>query len=310
MPLGKAGGRTDVRARGSWGRVVATQGRRVVVRGEDGAEILCWLSGQRAVIGDRACFLPSGQGEGKLTAIGPRERALGRSDFKGREQEVASHLGGMLVCGSVVAPAWRPALVDRYQVAADQAGLEVIIVATKTDLGVPQEVADDLAQREALGTPVVRVSTTTGEGIEALRAVLAAQEVPGPWVMVGPSGVGKTSLAAVLLPEQDVGPVGEISAYWDTGRHTTTHSRIFASTDGYEIADSPGIRSFLPSGLEAEVVRDHFPGIGPLPCRYRDCLHRPEEDGCAAEATVPAEVLLRYRQLLQEVLDVAARARP
>jgi ribosome biogenesis GTPase len=294
-------------ARAIGGRVVATLGRRVVVF--DGErERVCHLSGQRAVIGDRVRFLPQGDLEGKLFEVLPRARTLVRVDFKGREQEIAANLGGLVIVASAASPAYRAGLVDRYLVGASLAGLAPLLVVNKIDLGVSEEVERDLALRAADGLDVLRVSTSTGEGLDGLRAWLSASDADGPWALVGHSGVGKTSLIAALLPGVDVGPIGEISEYWESGRHTTTHSRIFPCGEA-EIADSPGIRTFLPNGLSSETVRDHFPGMGPLRCRYRDCLHRPGEDGCAAEAAVDPEVLARYRRVLEEVQDVSLRQR-
>lgn len=294
--------------RGVLGRVMGTQGRRVVVHGDDGKDRLCFLSGQRAVIGDRVRYLESGPDEGKLVDVLPRARALVRVDFKGREQEIAANLGGLVVVASACAPVYRAGLLDRYLIGASVAGLDAIVVLTKIDLGVPVEVEEDLAARERDGQLVVRCSTTTGEGVDAVRAALEAADASGPWAFVGHSGVGKTSVIRCLLPDIDVGPVGEISEYWDTGRHTTTHSRIFALGTA-EVADSPGIRTFLPSGLNPETVRDHFPGVVGLPCKYRDCLHREGEEGCEAQREVDPAVLVRYRRVLEEVSDVTLRQR-
>lgn len=293
--------------KGKPGRVIATVGRRVVVR-DDVGERVCFLSGRRAVVGDLVRWVEAQGSGGKLVQVEPRERALVRMDFKGRQQVVASHLGGLLVVASTDQPHYRPGLMDRYEVGANVAGIDMAIVLTKTDLG-PSDLADrDLAIRESRGIPVMRVCNPTGHGVPIVQEFLRTA-TPGPWAFVGHSGVGKTSLAAALLPEVDVGPIGEISEFWDAGRHTTTSSRIYALPDGGEIADSPGIRTFLPSGLDPHVVRDHFPGLDVSGCRYRDCLHREGEDGCAAPEEVTAEMLVRYRRLLVEVTDLHARRR-
>lgn len=291
------------------GRVVGTRGRRVLVRDAQG-ERVCFLSGHRVVIGDRVTWVEARGEGGKITGVLPRERALGRADFKGREQVVAANLGGLLVMSSAKHPPYRSGLIDRYQLAALQAGVEVALVLSKADLGVDEEVEADLAWRESLGVPVFRTVPTTGEGIEAVRTFLAAHAAEGPWALVGHSGVGKTSLIHALLPEADVGPMGAVSEYWDTGTHSTTHSRLFELAPGVEIADSPGIRTFLPSGLSPALVKLLFPGMGGVGCRYRDCLHRPGEDGCNAEAEVDEALLARYRRLLGEVVEIDQRSKP
>lgn len=287
------------------GRVVETRGRRVLVRDEAG-ERVCFLAGHRAVIGDAVTWVEvEGEG-GKLVDVLPREGTLVRIDANGREQVLAAHLDGIVVVTAGREPPFRAGLVDRYVVACSTGGLSPIVVVNKLDQGIPDEVDEALRLREERGLAVLRVSAHTGEGIEALRQALTE----GTWALVGHSGVGKTSLVAALLPEDDVGAIGELSEYWGTGQHTTTGSRIFALPDGGEVVDSPGIRTFAPGHLTAADVRLHFPGIGTLGCRYRDCLHRPDEDGCTAEADVPAELLASYRRMLAEVKGIEARNRP
>ncbi|MEQ1506847.1 MAG: GTPase RsgA, partial [Myxococcota bacterium] len=125
------------------------------------------------------------------------------------------------------------------------------------------------------------------------------------------SGVGKTALAGALLPGVDVGEIGHLSAYWGQGRHTTSHSRLFAVPTGGWIVDSPGIRTFAPGRIDAEALRDHFPGIGPgIGCKYRDCLHRDGESGCVAEAEVAPALVASYRRLLAEIVRIDDARRP
>ena len=287
------------------GRVVETRGRRVLVRDAEG-ERVCFLAGHRAVIGDQVQWVPA-QGEGgKLVAVEPREGTLVRMDARGREQVLAAHLSGIAVVVAAREPPFRGGLVDRYLVACSVGGLQPLLVLNKVDQGVPDDVEAALALRVAAGLEVVRVSAHEGTGTDALAGRLSA----GTWVLVGHSGVGKTSLVSALLPERDVGPIGDLSAYWGTGQHTTTGSRVFDLPRGGEVVDSPGIRTFAPGHLDIAQVRLHFPGVGDLGCRYRDCLHRPEEDGCVAEETCEPELLASYRRLLGEVMAIDERRRP
>jgi ribosome biogenesis GTPase len=288
------------------GRVVATLGRRVVVRhGEE--DVVCFLSGQRAVVGDRVRWVEAAGEGGKLVGVEPRVGVLVRTDLRASEQVLAANLQGILVVTAGLEPPFRPGLLDRYLVAAALGGLAAVVVLNKVDLGVPDDVEEALALRASVA-PIVRVSARTGEGLDELTRLLA--EATGPWCLVGHSGVGKTSLAAALLPDEDVGAVGDISEHWGTGQHTTTGSRLFVLPGGGELVDSPGIRTFAPGGLASADVRDHFPAVGGLQCRYRDCLHREGEDGCVADAEVPAPLLASYRRLLAEVLDLEERRRP
>lgn len=286
------------------GRVVQTRGRRVLVRDVDGPdERVCFLAGHRAVVGDRVEWVEAKGEGGKLVGVGDRDGVLVRTDATGREQVLAAHLDGLMVVAATRNPPFRVGLIDRYVVACSTAGLEPVVVLNKAEDGVPEGVLEELALR---GLDVLVVSAHTGLGLDGLRERLSG----GTWAMVGHSGVGKTSLVAALLPEQDVGPVGDLSDYWGTGQHTTTGSTVFQLPDGGEVVDSPGIRTFAPGHLEAGQVRMHFPGVGALGCRYRDCLHRPDEDGCVAEEEVHASLLASYRRLLTEVLVREEKAKP
>ena len=288
------------------GRVVATLGRRVVVRDAEG-ERVCFLSGQRAVVGDEVHWVEA-QGEGgKLVGVQDRRTVLVRTDLRGKEQILAANLHGIVIVTAPMEPPFRAGLLDRYLVAAGVGDLEAVVVLNKIDQGVPEEVEQALVARSAAGIEVLRVSAHGEQGMAALGERLASA---GPWSLVGHSGVGKTSLAAWLVPDEDVGAIGELSEHWGTGQHTTTGSRIFDLPGGAELIDSPGIRTFAPGRLDAESVRRHFPVVREVVCRYRDCLHREGEDGCTAEASVPAELLASYRRLLAEIEGIDARRRP
>lgn len=291
------------------GRVVETRGRRVAVRHTDG-ESVCFLSGHRAVVGDEVRFVDAEGGGGKVTAVLARRTELARVDFKGKPQVLAANLAGLLVVVAPREPPFRAGLVDRYLVAAGMAGLDVAVCVNKVDQGVPDTMERELAARAAHGLRVVRTSASTGEGVDALADLLREVSVGGPWALVGHSGVGKTSVIGALLPGQEVGPIGHLSEYWGTGQHTTTHSRLFTLPRGGEIADSPGIRTFTPAGLDVDTVRGGFPGVVGLRCKYRDCQHRDGEEGCVAEAQVDPELLVSYRRLLEDVRSVGERSRP
>lgn len=281
------------------GRVVATKGRRVVVADAEG-ERTCFLSGQRAVVGDRVRWVEARGEGGKLVSVDRRDTALVRADARGREQVLAANLTGIVVVTTAHQPPFRAGLVDRYLVAAAIGGLSTVIVLNKVDQGVPAEVDRALALRRDAGTPVIRTSVPLATGLGTLAEALQ----DGTFALVGHSGVGKTSLAQALLPDVEVGAIGDLSEHWGTGQHTTTSSRVFALPGGGELVDSPGIRTFAPGRLTAEEVRGFFPMMAGLACRFRDCLHREGEQGCAAPDEVDPELLASYRRLLDEIVTL------
>jgi ribosome biogenesis GTPase len=303
--VGRRGAKGPRRVEARAGRVVATAGRRVIVDAE-GEQHVCFLSGRRAVIGDQVTWRAAQGGGGVLEAVQERTTTLRRMDHGGREQVLAANLRGLVVVLAAVEPPFHAPLLDRYAVAAGEGELDVVVCLTKCDLGVPDDVDKALSLRADVGTAIVRTSSRTGAGLDALREHLGGR---GAWALVGPSGAGKTSLLAALAPDQDVGPTGAVSERDGMGRHTTTGSRLFR-VGALELADSPGIRTFTPVIREARALRDHFPGLRGCPCRYRDCLHRPDEEGCAAAEQLSAPLLASYRDLLIEVAAVEQRRAP
>ena len=284
-----------------------TLGRRVRVADSEG-ERVCFLSGQRAVVGDRVGWLEAEGSGGKVVDVERRDTELERVDARGKRQTLAANLEGLLVVTAAVEPPFRPGLLDRYLVAARSAGLQLAIVVNKADQGVPDDVEAELELRRSLGVRILRTSALLRHGLDDVRKHL--RSAAGPWALVGHSGVGKTSLIAALLPDQQVGAIGDLSAYWGTGTHTTTSSRLFSLPGGGELVDSPGIRTFTPGGLTVDTVRHWFPAVSQIVCRYRDCQHREDEDGCAAPGAVPAPLLASYRRLLEDVRGVEEVSRP
>ena len=302
-PKTKSSKSSGTKANAHEGRVVETVGRCVNVRNAEGDRV-CYLSGQRAVVGDQVKFVDAPGMGGKLCEVLERRTELKRRDPRGKERILAANLKGIIIVATPQQPEFNAGLVARYLVAASVSGLEAAICLNKADLEVNKEVRDELELWKSLNIEVLETSTKTGQGIDSLVDFLTKHSAVGaPWSLVGLSGVGKTSLVSKLLPDQDVGPIGEISEHWDQGKHTTTHSTIFELPNGGELCDSPGIRTFTPAGLEPETIRDHFPGISDIQCRFRDCLHREGEAGCNAESEVAPSLLASYRRLLDYVVQ-------
>jgi len=260
---------------------------------------VCFLSGCKAVVGDRVLWEEAPGSGGKLISVQERDTALRRVHANGKEQVLAANLAGLIVVFATHAPALQPQLLDRYLTIASHEGLDVRVCLNKTDTGVPDAILDELAIRQQLGVEVVHTSALSEDGVTSLRTALATPN--GPWAFVGQSGVGKTSLIARLLPDVDVGPVGELTTDGQHGAHTTAWTRLFTLPGGGEIIDSPGIRNLTPSGLTSQTLKEHFPGLGELRCEFRNCLHRVGEQGCAAPGTIHPQLLASYYNLLAEL---------
>ena len=160
-----------------------------------------------------------------------------------------------------------------------------------------------------IGYAVVPASTRHEDGVAALRARLAN----GTSVLVGQSGVGKSSLTNALVPDIEAA-VAEVSRASETGRHTTTTSSLHVLPSGGELIDSPGVRDFAPPLPPPRAVAGGYVEIASLAgeCRFRDCLHR-HEPGCrvvaaAGEGLVSARRLESYRRLLALAEEMSSRA--
>ncbi|WP_448615307.1 ribosome small subunit-dependent GTPase A [Modestobacter sp. URMC 112] len=249
----------------------------------------------------------------RVVAVLPRRTAFVRT-AAGRgsaAQVVAANVDVVLVVDSLVGEA-RLRRVERYLAVAWASGATPVVVLTKADLcgDVPAAVAQ--VAEDAIGADVLAVSALTGEGLADLSARLA----PGcTAAMVGPSGVGKSSLANALAGT----PVAATAAIRGDGRgrHTTTARQLIALPGGALLVDTPGMRELaLTGGDGLDAAYADVAGLA-ADCRFRDCAHR-TEPGCAVAAAIDDGVLdparlLAWRKLQAEAhrqeLRADARAR-
>jgi ribosome biogenesis GTPase len=232
--------------------------------------------------------------EGIVVETAPRSTVLERTGESAGARVVVSNVEQLVIVAASTDPPFRPGLVDRMLVAAISGGLVPLIVLNKCDTGMPSEVLEWLARYEALGYPVFLVSAADGRGVPELRAALVRRSS----VLLGHSGVGKSTLIGALVPGAEA-LTGELDA-WGRGRHTTTAARAYDLPEGGFIVDVPGIREFGVGHVARTELRACFPELVDLPCRYRDCLHLGEE-GCVADETVSwPERLESYRKLLED----------
>ncbi|MFM7203387.1 MAG: ribosome small subunit-dependent GTPase A [Myxococcota bacterium] len=237
------------------------------------------------VVGDEVLLEPPMTGMSRIVAILPRRQVLLRPDVhQGRAAQVlAANLDQVLITASVAQPALNPGLVDRYLLAAWKLGIQPLLAITKLDLPTDEDTDALLQDLEALKVPILRTSVPNREGLETLLDVLEGHTT----AMVGLSGVGKTSLARVLLKDPSL-EIGEVSASTGKGRHTTSSARLLPLPDGRAgfLIDMPGQRVFgLTELTQADLLRG-FPELADAPsCQYPECRHA-EEAGCAVRAAL------------------------
>lgn len=276
-------------------RVVALARTRATLL--DGGERLeaALAPGLGLAVGDRVRVERRAGGLALVRELLPRTSWLARPDPGGTGRLVLA-ANVELVCAVVAAraPRWKPGFVDRVWLAAEEGGARALVVVNKLDLLAPEEEAElerELAPYLALGLQVVRVSAATRAGLDGLAAALAGRTC----VLVGPSGVGKSSLANALDPAR-ARATGAVRASDGKGRHTTTASEWVELADGTVLIDTPGLRQLGLSGLDARTLAASFPELAALAprCRFRDCSHR-VEPGCAVQAALAAGTLDRRR---------------
>ncbi|GAB2715780.1 small ribosomal subunit biogenesis GTPase RsgA [Halomonas garicola] len=286
------------------GRVLAHFGRTLEVRGADGAAVRCHLRAnlQGLVTGDVVIWREGEDGSGVVVAATERESVLSRPDPQGRLKPVAANVDQILIVFAVE-PRPHANLIDRYLVAAEATSIAPVLVLNKVDL-LPDdggELGQLLERYRALGYPVVSTTTEQSAGLDALNRQLAGRTS----VLVGQSGVGKSSLVGHLLPDESL-RIGALSEETRKGTHTTTTARLYAmpGVDGGVLIDSPGIREFGLAHLDADTVTEGFVEFRPYlgHCRFRDCRHR-AEPGCALLAAVEAgnihpQRFASYRRIL------------
>ncbi|MFM2288101.1 MAG: hypothetical protein RL684_1244 [Pseudomonadota bacterium] len=292
--------------------MLASHGASASLRLPDRQLVQARASGRRLqfVCGDRVQAVHDVRhGQWLVQRVLPRSSQLRRTNLRGQAETVAANLTRLLV---VIAPRPDPDLfvVDRYLAAAASAGLDALLVAGKSDLVYTPAQLLALAGLAGSGAPLLQCSALTGEGLDALRSAIAGQCV----MLVGQSGVGKSSLLRELVPGVEV-EVGELMRD-DQGRHTTSVSRLYDLPGGGALVDSPGVRDFAPAPEDLDTRTLGFAEVAHFSpaCRFSDCRHF-EEPGCAVRAAVAAGGMAprryeSYRRLRRLHEELTARAAP
>ena len=270
-------------------RVIATFGRHLTVRDGAGRQLRARPFGRALTIvcGDRVlCRADARHDELHVVEVLPRQSALYRANQRGRTEPVVANLSRLLV---VLAPLPAPDLfvVDRYLAAAESGHIGAMLVVNKDELGIDADLGAELAAYAAAGYAAVRCSAHTGIGTDELLAAVPDGAIAA---LVGQSGVGKSSLIARLLPDEQVA-IGELVRA-EEGRHTTTASRLFDLPGRRALVDSPGVRDFAPAIDSLEPRSLGFVEVERLApgCRFADCRHM-REPGCAVSAAAEAGAL-------------------
>lgn len=247
----------------------------------------------QVVCGDRVEMRPAGDG-GVIERVLPRATLLYRADAF-RAKAIAANATQLAV---VVAarPSFSPELVQRCLLAAEDQGMASLIILNKADLPETDAAQARLAPLARIGYRVVTLSAQSDA--TPLRPYLQGHVT----LLIGQSGMGKSTLVNAICPDAEVA-TGDYSEALDSGRHTTTHTRLHRLDDATALIDSPGLQEFALQHLDDEALAHAFVEFRPYlgECRFRDCRHSGEpgcriEEAAAAGDINPARLKL-YRNL-------------
>ena len=248
-------------------------------------------------VGDVVYLRPAGSGQGVIVGAEPRTSLLRRRSAtpmptaRAHEQVIAANVDQAVPVFAAANPAPTWNMLDRYLVSAEASELPALIVLTKVDLlyqaGAEAEaqVRQALDDYQRIGYRVAAVSAFSGEGVDTLHQELQGRSS----VLLGKSGVGKTTLLNALQPGLGL-RVQEVSSKTGKGKHTTTSSEWFPLEDGGAIIDTPGVREFGLWDVDQDDLAWFFPEMRPFlgGCKFGlDCGHD-EEPGCAVRQAVMA----------------------
>jgi len=259
------------------------------------------------VPGDRVQFRVSENGPGIVEVLQERSSELSRPAQHQGVKPIVANIDCVFI---VIAPLpdFSSALLDRYLVAVENAGLKPIIVANKWDLTEEidsQNIEPQLTIYSKLGYQLIKVSAQTDQGVSELMELASNNHS----ILVGQSGVGKSSLINRLFPTQE-SVVNKVSENSRLGQHTTTASSLFLfeNSEGF-IVDSPGVREFGLWHMEQEQIAKGFIEFLPLigSCKFRDCKHQ-KEPGCkfvkaVEEGKIAAQRWDNYCKILDSLAE-------
>lgn len=298
------------------GLVVKNTGSWYTVKTDSGQLIDCKLKGNfrlkgirstsPVAVGDYVQIVTNAEGTAMITAIDDRKNYIIRKspNLSKQSQIIAANLDQAFLLVTIKYPETSTIFIDRFLAGAEAYRIPVVLVFNKTDLLNEEEHHYQQMMMnlyETIGYHCVEISAETGQGMEAIDALLA-QKVT---LLSGNSGVGKSTLINVLIPHAEQ-RTAEISDAHGTGTHTTTFSEMIALPHGGYVIDTPGIKGFGTFDIEPEELTSYFKEIFAFSkdCKFNNCTHT-HEPGCAVRTAVENHYISesRYQSYLSMLDD-------
>ena len=278
------------------GTIIAGHGRHYVAEA-DGRKLQCVTRGKKTnvAVGDIVNLKMTSEDQAVIESIAERKTLLYRSD-QYKSKLLAANLTRLFI---VVAtePGFADDLISRSLVAAEAAGIEAHLILNKTDVAdLLPKARERLQMYTSLGYPLHEVSARARpeHAVATLMPLLEGESS----IFIGQSGMGKSSLINLLVPDADIA-VREISAALDTGKHTTTFTRLYSLGEGSSIIDSPGFQEFGLYHLSEGMLERAFVEFGPYlgGCKFYNCRHLIEPQ-CAILQALEEGKIARFRHTL------------
>ena len=291
------------------GRVITRFGAELIAQTDEGETLRCTAKRkfEQIACGDYVTIEIAEHGISRVVAIAPRHNALTRPDFRGKIRTIAANIDQVIIILSwLPEPFW--GLVDRYLIAASLLNTEAILVINKSDLAsqyATNKSLEALQEYQKIGYTLIETEAVDQEhnrGISNLQQALNNNTN----ILVGQSGVGKSSLAQLLLTDVDI-RVGDISNSGE-GQHTTTTTTLYTLPSGGFLIDSPGVRDYtLPPDISAQDLKSGYREFADYSqhCKFNNCTHNHEPQCKVRDAyeagDIPPKRYKRYIYLLSEL---------
>ena len=282
------------------GQVIASYGKRYGVELKDGTQISCVTRGKKndLACGDQVQVKMTDTLEGVVEKLYPRTSLLFRSNAY-KTKTLASNVTQVIIVLATT-PSFYEALLNRCLIAAEAAGIKAVIVLNKCDLADNSAALKLLKVYQDLGYQLQPLSAK--QDINPLKQWLSGQVS----VLVGQSGMGKSTIVNALLPESAV-RTQEVSEVLDSGKHTTTAAHLYHLDAISDLIDSPGLQEFGLNHLSLEELEQAFIEFRPYlgKCRFNNCKHIHEPDcaiiGAMKAGKISSVRLAYYQGLTQEI---------
>ena len=278
------------------GQTIAAFGRHYLAELPDGEILECVPRGKKSEVacGDTVEITRSGTDQGVIDRIAPRTSLLYRSDAY-KQKLIAANVTQLIV---VVAsePSFNDELLARCLLAGHEQKLDILIVLNKCDLPQVTAARAQLAVYGKIGYRVLELSAK--QNVAPLLPFLQGHTS----VLVGQSGMGKSTLINALIPAAHAA-TREISTVLDSGKHTTTHAKLYHLNSNSHLIDCPGVQLFGLHHLDFAAMERNFPEFLPYlgQCRFANCSHSHEPDCAIRKATAEGKIDPRRLQLFQQI---------